>query len=81
MLKEKYPDLKIVLAEPEDAGLLASGIATERKEDGAPVASHPAFKPHPIQGWCAFASRPVPIPLALALSVDPPSAASRLSSY
>jgi cysteine synthase A len=51
VLKEKYPDLKIVLAEPEDAGLLASGIATERKEDGAPVASHPAFKPHPIQGW------------------------------
>merc|ERR1712060_392462 len=27
------------------------GIPTERKEDGAPVGTHPAFKPHPIQGW------------------------------
>ena len=40
-----------MLAEPEDAGLLKSGIATDRNDDGSPVASHPAFKPHPIQGW------------------------------
>jgi cysteine synthase len=50
-LKAKYPDLKVVLAEPEDAGLLASGVATDRNDDGSPVGSHPAFKPHPIQGW------------------------------
>merc|ERR1712087_73453 len=50
-LKKERPDLKIILAEPQDAGLLASGIPTERKEDGAPVGTHPAFKPHPIQGW------------------------------
>jgi len=50
-LKEHYKDLKIVLAEPEDAGLLVSGTAQERKEDGSPASSHPAFKPHPIQGW------------------------------
>ena len=50
-LKESLPDLKIVLAEPEDAGLLASGIPTERNEDKSPVGTHPAFKPHPIQGW------------------------------
>jgi len=50
-IKAKRPDIKIVLAEPQDAGLLASGIPTERKEDGSPAASHPAFKPHPIQGW------------------------------
>merc|ERR1719424_130549 len=50
-LKEKYPDLKIVLAEPEDAGLLVSGTAQDRKADGSPASSHPAFKPHPIQGW------------------------------
>jgi len=50
-LKAALPDLKIVLAEPEAAGLLKSGIATERKADGAPVASHPAFAAHPIQGW------------------------------
>lgn len=50
-LKKERPDLKIILAEPEDAGLLASGIPTERLADGAPAGSHPAFKPHPIQGW------------------------------
>ena len=50
-LKEGFPDMKIILGEPEDAGLLVSGIATERNADGSPVGSHPAFKPHPIQGW------------------------------
>jgi len=50
-LKAALPDVKIILGEPEAAGLLKSGIATERKADGAPVASHPAFAPHPIQGW------------------------------
>ena len=50
-IKAARPDVKIVLAEPEDAGLLASGVPTERNADGSPVASHPAFKPHPIQGW------------------------------
>jgi len=50
-IKAARPDVKIILAEPEDAGLLVSGVATERNEDGSPKASHPAFKPHPIQGW------------------------------
>jgi len=50
-IKAKRPDVKIVLAEPEDAGLLKSGTPTERNPDGSPVGSHPAFKPHPIQGW------------------------------
>jgi cysteine synthase len=40
-----------VLAEPAAAGLLASGIPTERNPDGSPTGSHPAFTPHPIQGW------------------------------
>jgi hypothetical protein len=40
-----------VLAEPESAPLLASGIKTERFADGSPNGTHPAFKPHPIQGW------------------------------
>jgi len=50
-IKDKRPDVKIVLAEPLDAGLLVSGIATERNADGSPAGTHPAFKPHPIQGW------------------------------
>ena len=35
-LKAAIPDVKIVLAEPEAAGLLASGVATERNADGSP---------------------------------------------
>eukprot|EP00439_Symbiodinium_sp_Y106_P070246 s638_g12.t1 len=31
--------------------MVASGIKTERKADGSAAATHPAFKPHPIQGW------------------------------
>jgi len=50
-IKAARPEIKIVLGEPADAGLLKSGIATERNPDGSPVASHPAFAPHPIQGW------------------------------
>jgi cysteine synthase A len=42
---------KIVLAEPAAANLLDSGIATERAADGSPIGTHPAFGPHPIQGW------------------------------
>lgn len=51
VLKEARPDTKIVLLEPEAAGLVTSGIETERKETGAPASSHPAFNPHPVQGW------------------------------
>jgi len=50
-IKAALPDVKIILAEPADAGLLASGIPTERNDDGSPQGTHPAFKPHPIQGW------------------------------
>lgn len=50
-IKAALPDVKIVLAEPEAAGLLASGIKTERMPDGSPASSHPAFAAHPIQGW------------------------------
>ena len=50
-IKAKRPDVKIILAEPADAGLLVSGTPTERNPDGSPKGSHPAFKPHPIQGW------------------------------
>ena len=28
-----------------------SGIAQERRDNGAPAVSHSAFEPHPIQGW------------------------------
>jgi len=51
VLAKERPDTKIVVCEPEDAPLLGSGIAQAREADGAPSGAHPAFKPHPMQGW------------------------------
>jgi cysteine synthase A len=51
VLRRERPDTRIVLAEPESAQLVGSGTAQEREENGSPVGSHPAFEPHPIQGW------------------------------
>ena len=51
VLQKERPETKIVLAEPTDAPLVTSGTRQERKADGAPAARHPAWKPHPIQGW------------------------------
>ncbi|HYC32500.1 MAG TPA: pyridoxal-phosphate dependent enzyme [Gemmatimonadales bacterium] len=51
VLRKERPETKIVLAEPADAPLVSSGTKQERKSDGAPAARHPAWKPHPIQGW------------------------------
>jgi len=51
VLAEQKPETKIVVCEPEDAAMLSSGTAQERNADDTPAASHPAFKPHPMQGW------------------------------
>jgi len=51
VLAEKRPETKIMVCEPEDAPMLTSGQTQERNPDGTPAASHPAFKPHPMQGW------------------------------
>jgi cysteine synthase A len=51
VLKEKSPDTKVIVSEPANAAQIASGIAQERNDDGSPAASHPAFNPHPMQGW------------------------------
>jgi cysteine synthase len=51
VLAKERPDTKIVVCEPDDAPMIASGLAQERKPDGSPVTSHPAWKPHPQQGW------------------------------
>ena len=51
VLAKELPDTKIVVCEPEDAQLLASGVEQARHGDGSPSAPHPAFKPHPMQGW------------------------------
>ena len=48
---KEMPDTKIIVCEPEDAPLLGSGVAQERNPDGSAAVGHPAFKPHPMQGW------------------------------
>lgn len=65
VLRAKRPDTKIVLSEPSNAALLGSGQVQERTPDGNAAASHPAFAPHPIQGWT-----PDFIPLVLQEAVD-----------
>jgi cysteine synthase len=39
------------VCEPQEAQLLASGVAQARHPDGSPSAPHPAFTSHPLQGW------------------------------
>lgn len=51
VLRRERPETRIILTEPENAQLIGSSQAQERGEDGAPATSHPAFQPHPIQGW------------------------------
>lgn len=51
VLAKERPETKIVVCEPQDAPLLGSGLAQQRNPDGSPAAAHPAFKPHPMQGW------------------------------
>jgi cysteine synthase A len=65
VLRKERPETKIILAEPANAGLVASGHAQERLADGAPAVSHPDFEPHPIQGWT-----PDFIPLVLQEAID-----------
>ena len=51
VLRRERPETRIVLSEPANAQLLGSGQSQERNMEGAPTVSHPAFTPHPIQGW------------------------------
>ncbi|WP_375202695.1 cysteine synthase A [Hyphococcus sp.] len=51
VLKKESPNTKIVVCEPPDSAMLSSGAPQERNPDGSPKSSHPAWTPHPIQGW------------------------------
>ena len=51
VLAKERPETKIVVCEPQDAQLLGSGAEQARNADGSPAGAHPAFKPHPMQGW------------------------------
>ncbi len=51
VLARERPEVKVVVVEPSDAALISSGAEQARNPDGSPAAGHPAWKPHPIQGW------------------------------
>jgi cysteine synthase A len=65
VLRRVRPETKIILSEPANAQLVGSGLSQERAPDGSPSAGHPAFAPHPIQGWT-----PDFIPLVLQEAID-----------
>ncbi|MBA3671110.1 MAG: cysteine synthase [Gemmatimonadaceae bacterium] len=50
VLASERPETKVVVCEPEDAPMLTSGGEQPRRDDGSNT-SHPAWKPHPLQGW------------------------------
>ena len=64
-LRRKLPNTKLILTEPDVAPLLESGIKQVRNDDGSAAKSHPAWNPHPIQGWTTDF-----IPLVLQESID-----------
>jgi cysteine synthase A len=51
VLRARSPQTKIVAVEPDNVPLLSSGVAQPRDDAGQVTASHPAFRPHPMQGW------------------------------
>ncbi len=65
VLRRERPETKIILTEPANAQLVGSGTAQKRDADHQPAVSHPAFEPHPIQGWT-----PDFIPYVLQESID-----------
>ncbi len=65
VLKKESPQTQIVVCEPPGAAMLSSGESQDRNSDGSPAKSHPAWTPHPIQGWS-----PDFIPLITSEAVD-----------
>lgn len=65
VLRQESPATRIVLTEPANAQIISSGSEQKRNDSGAPAHSHPAFEPHPIQGWT-----PDFIPLVLQEAID-----------
>ncbi len=51
VLRAERPETKIILTEPANAALVASGYVNTRNDGHQPTEGHPNFEPHPIQGW------------------------------
>ena len=56
-MRERSPDTKIHVCEPNNAPMLYSEIETKYPENGSPSTSfdvaHPVWRPHLFQGWAA----------------------------
>lgn len=65
VLRSQSPDTRIILAEPANAALIASGYVNTRNASHQPTETHPDFEPHPIQGWT-----PDFIPFVLQEAID-----------
>ena len=65
VLRRERPEVRIVVSEPANAQMLGSGVEQRRTPDGAPLMSHSAWEPHPIEGWA-----PDFIPLVLQEGID-----------
>jgi cysteine synthase A len=51
VLRERRPETKIIVCEPDNSQVLGSGIPQAHNADGSPAASHSLFRPHLMQGW------------------------------
>jgi len=51
VLKAQRPQTTVVVCEPDNSPVLGSGVAQVRDAHGAPLDSHPTFRPHLMQGW------------------------------
>lgn len=51
VLRAESPNTQIIGAEPDNAPVLASGIKQSFTDNNDPIGSHPAFRPHLMQGW------------------------------
>src|SRR5690606_17419041 len=51
VLRSRSPGTRIIACEPDNSPLFGSGELQQRGADGSPAASHPAFRPHLMQGW------------------------------
>ncbi len=50
VLKEKSPQTRVMVCEPDNSQTLGSGIPQQRNADGFSP-THPNFRPHLMQGW------------------------------
>jgi cysteine synthase A len=51
VLKQKSPNTKIMVCEPDNSPILASEVPQPKDQHGNLHASHPTFRPHLMQGW------------------------------